>query len=340
VRRSLFQLGMVPGWLTVGALLVVSAAGFRPPLTLQLVPFAVSLLFVGLPHGAVDHLAPWRARSETITPARLGVIGALYLLLGTAVLLVWLVAPVVGFVSFILVTWLHWGQGELYPLIALAGVDYLSNEPARWVTVLARGSLPMLVPLVAFPDQYRLVATTLTGAFGSSTLGWASVAFTVSGRAASAVIVGLTCVGTIARGYVRTDDYRPWLLDAGELLLLLAYFSVVPPILAVGCYFCLWHSLRHVVRLIALDETAVDALEAGRPLWACWQFARDAAPLTAAALAFIGGLAAVVPRAPDAPLELVGVYLVAIAAMTVPHVVVVAWLDREQGLWLSSGRPS
>ena len=39
--------------------------------------------------------------------------------------------------------------------------------------------------------------------------------------------------------------------------------------------------------------------------------------------------------APDvaAPGDLLAVSLVAIAAMTLPHVVVVAWLDRQQGVW-------
>jgi len=34
-----------------------------------------------------------------------------------------------------------------------------------------------------------------------------------------------------------------------------------------------------------------------------------------------------------APGDLLAVSLVAIAAMTLPHVVVVAWLDRQQAVW-------
>ncbi|MBO3270881.1 hypothetical protein J4D97_09505 [Hymenobacter defluvii] len=34
-----------------------------------------------------------------------------------------------------------------------------------------------------------------------------------------------------------------------EVLLLIGLFVVLPPLLAVGVYFCFWHSLQHVLRL-------------------------------------------------------------------------------------------
>jgi hypothetical protein len=40
-----------------------------------------------------------------------------------------------------------------------------------------------------------------------------------------------------------------------------------------------------------------------------------------------------VPRAPTGTADLVGLYLVLIAVLTLPHVVIVTWLDREQGVW-------
>jgi len=338
VRRSLFKLGVFPGWIVLGAVLLLSALGLWLPLAYQLAPFVASLVVLGLPHGAIDHLVPWRARSVAVTPIRLGIVGGLYLALGSCVLLTWYLAPVVAFVGFVAVTWLHWGQGELYPLIALAGADYLDDEPGRWLAVLARGSLPMLVPLVAFPDQYRLVAETLVGLFGVAELGLAATLFTPQGRAITAVVVAITCGVSTLRGFLRTDDRRTWLFDVSELAFLCAYFSLVPPILAVGCYFCFWHSLRHVVRLIALDGRSVAAIRAGSLLRACARFGRDALPLTLLSIVLVAATA-VLLGATREPLELVGVYLVVIAALTVPHVVIVSWLDREQGLWLTGTSP-
>ena len=100
----------------------------------------------------------------------------------------------------------------------------------------------------------------------------------------------------------------------------------MPPLAAVGVYFCVWHSLRHVLRVIAADGTATVRAGLGR-------FAREAAPLTVLALVFLVGFGAVVPASPSTPAELSGLYLVFIAVLTLPHVAVVTWMDRREGVW-------
>ena len=59
----------------------------------------------------------------------------------------------------------------------------------------------------------------------------------------------------------------------------MAFFAVVPPVLAVRLYVALWHAPRHIARLVLLD-----------PAPALSRFARDAAPLTGLALAVLAGL--------------------------------------------------
>jgi len=54
--------------------------------------------------------------------------------------------------------------------------------------------------------------------------------------------------------------------------------------------------------------------------------------MTAGALALLAGLYALVPAQPAATPKLVGVYLVLIAVLTLPHVLIVTWLDRAQGV--------
>jgi Brp/Blh family beta-carotene 15,15'-monooxygenase len=106
-----------------------------------------------------------------------------------------------------------------------------------------------------------------------------------------------------------------------------------PPVLAVGVYFCLWHSVRHIVRVLLLDEWSVDAIAEHRFARALGKFALEAAVPTGLALAFAGALLWVT----DVPLSnlagATGLYLVAIAVLTLPHTVVVALIDREQQVW-------
>ncbi|SDJ18739.1 beta-carotene 15,15'-monooxygenase, Brp/Blh family [Halovenus aranensis] len=334
-RRSLVRLTVVPGWVVFAVITAAFAAGLTVPLRYQFVPLVASVLVFGLPHGAVDHLAPTRVQGQPPTGRSLAAVGVLYAVVGGCYALAWFLAPVASFAVFILITWLHWGQGEVHSLVGVLGVDHLTTPAQRALTALARGTLPMLVPLVAFPEQYRLVTETLVGLFTTPTLGWAEGAFTPDGRLVVGVVVAGLLAGSLALGYVRAQRRRDWLVDAGEVGLLVAYFALVPPVLAVGLYFTCWHALRHVGRLLAIDPTARERLADREYGQALGRFARDAAPLTAVSLVFLGVFYWLVPVAPGSISEWVGLYLVLIAALTLPHVVVVAWLDHQQLVWTS-----
>ena len=344
VRRRLVRLTVVPGWVVLAVATFAFAAGLSVPLEYQFVPLVASVVLFGLPHGAVDHLAPTRVRGLPPTARSLAAVGVLYAVVGGLYGAVWFVRPVAAFGLFIVVTWLHWGQGEVHSLVALLDVDHITTRGQRSLTALARGTLPMLVPLVAFPEQYRFVAETVVGLFGVPTLGPATALFSPDGRLVVALFVGLLFAATLGIGFVRADERRDWLTDAGEVGLLLGFFATVPPILAVGLYFTFWHALRHIGRLVAIDPRVRTALERPGYLNAVGYFARDSAPLTAASLVFLGALYALVPVTPGGVAELVGLYLVFIAALTLPHVLVVLWLDRAQDVWtdrpaLLTGRP-
>jgi Brp/Blh family beta-carotene 15,15'-monooxygenase len=102
------------------------------------------------------------------------------------------------------------------------------------------------------------------------------------------------------------------------------FFALVPPLWSVGVYFSMWHALRHLARLAPV----VSGGSARRLALLC-------VPFTLGALALMALLAArVTPGAGGADAEgQMGAYLVWIAALTVPHVLVVGWMDVRQRLW-------
>jgi len=334
-RRVASTYSIRPGWIALAVVAVVSLLVGEIPRQYQYAPLVVSVLLLGLPHGAVDHLLIARQRDESLTVRWLAVVGAVYVLFGGIYSIVWFVSPVAAFVLFILLTWFHWGQGELYPLLDIVDASYLRARSQQVLTVLVRGGAPMLVPLVAFPGEYEFVASTLVGLFDESAAGALGPLFETGPRFAVGVLYATALLATIALGYSRTVERGPWLIDAGELLLLTVFFLTVPPILAIGVYFCFWHSLRHVVRTVVLHDDSASALQRRQVGAATARFARDAAPMTAGALALLGLLYLVVPRTPAGTADLVGLYLVLIAVLTLPHVVIVTWLDREQAIWRS-----
>jgi Brp/Blh family beta-carotene 15,15'-monooxygenase len=327
-----------PLWVALGVTALPFVVGLDPPVWLQYAPLVLSGVVFGMPHGAVDHLIPARLCGHATATSVLAVTG-LYVVLGGGYLVTWFLAPAAAAVSFVLLTWCHWGQGDVYLLSAVTGGRYPRSLPHRVLTLLVRGGMPMAVPLVASPDQYRRVIADLVGLFGRDPAAIA-VAFRSETRLAVAAVVGGMAVATLARGAVaRTADGWTVRSDAGlridlvETCLLGGYFLVVEPILAVGLYFCLWHSVRHVVRVLAVDDVGGTALRERRVGAALSRFGRDAAPTTVQALALVVGVYPLVPVAPGVLGEGVALYLVVIAALTLPHVVVVTWMDHRQGLW-------
>jgi len=320
-----------PSRLAIAAVAAAFSAGLALPGRFRYVPLLASVALIGLPHGAVDHLAVPRAKGEDPTPRWYARVGLLYLLVGGAYAGLWFLAPGLSVLLFIAVTWAHWGQGDLWPLLSVTGAEHLRSGAQRAGTVLVRGGLPMLVPLWFFPDRYRAVVDAIVGRFGFSAAALdpffepAVRAGLVGGLAALSVLA-------LAVGLVRADDRAAWRTDAGETALLWWFFAVVPPVFAIGLYFTVWHSLRHVGRLIATDPGGT-ALVRERPLAAFARFAREAAPLTLLSLLGLVGLYAAVPAPPGDVGEFVGLYLVFIAVLTLPHVVVVTVMDAEQGVW-------
>lgn len=337
IRRNLFRLTVLPGWVVLGLTSLVFLLGASVPLRYQFLPLIVSVVVFGLPHGAVDHLTPSRARGKQATLRAMGVVGLLYAVLMTLYGGVWFLYPVAAFVCFILLTWAHWGQGEVHALVTIVDISHLETRVQRAMVAVSRGALPMLVPLVAFPNQFRFVAETLVGLFTSSNSDALSAAFTVRGRTIVAIGLGVVLLTSLLLGYCRRTNARDWILDVGEVGLLVAFFSTVPPILAVGLYFSFWHALRHIGRLLAIDSSGRDALAHGNLMGALARFSRDATPLTLAAIGIVAASYFLVPAAPVGLADVVGLYLVVIAVLTLPHVAVVTWLDIEQRVW--SGEP-
>jgi Brp/Blh family beta-carotene 15,15'-monooxygenase len=329
-RTALGRVTRLVGWIPLLLLVPVVLVLPEIPSEYRYLPLVASGLLFGMPHGAVDYVALPRARTGGVDLRGVAVVSGLYLLLGVGYLVLWFLAPVPAAVVFILLTWFHWGQGDLYALTDLFGADHVDDLLQRALTVLVRGGLPMLVPLFGFPDRYREVVGTFVEPFGARVGAWPL--FDPGVRLALGAGFAAVTVLALARGY-RRGPGRGWRVDAAEVGLLWVCFLFVPPVLAVGVYFCLWHSVRHIARVVLLDGRSVDDLALGQWFPPAGRFAVEAAVPTGLALGLVGVLWLVVPDPVGSLAGASGLYLVGIAVLTLPHTAVVVWLDREQCVW-------
>jgi Brp/Blh family beta-carotene 15,15'-monooxygenase len=316
----------------LGAGVILSFAGLAEG-GIGLVPLALSALLFGLPHGAVDHLVVLGlARRSLRLPTLLAVTGV-YLAVVLLALLVWWIAPVVAVLGFLGLTIAHWGQADAAFDRLYRPTGGLTAAPAGyWIDALLRGLLPIGIPFVAFPGAtasfleacYRLFSAQPPPDFK---------------EAGTGVLVVLIILWLAHAALHLTAFYhqrnRQHLHILAESAALTGFFVLVPPVAAIGWYFCGWHGLRHVLRLCTYEPRPVVSAAGGRANLG--RFFLQATPFTIAALAMLAGLRFIVLAPDSSPIDQVAAYLVLISALTVPHAIVVAWMDGREGIWLRPG---
>ncbi len=300
-------------------------------------PFFASGLVLGLPHGALDDRIvarllppPGRPNLQKYAIAYSG-----YLTAALGYLAIWWIEPVYAFGFFLALTWFHWGQGDLHFLRHGIQASYLNTPLMRGLAIFLRGALPMAVTWLAHPSVYaRVFEATVAIIPDAANRGFPDLtAFATGPTADLLLILILFAAGVYATGGVliskRRSHWTPLAIDCVELILLTALFLSLNPILSIGLYFCLWHSLRHLIRLDDfLDEGNTRAVSQSTfPGWFRFRLLIDAMPNTLISLL---GLALIVPLFQlnlDNLYTALGVYLILIAILTLPHVGVVIWMD-------------
>lgn len=323
--------------------------------TIQWLPWLLSLFIFGLAHGGIDDQVPTMLRGVVMQGRNLVIFIALYLSLMMVVLIVWRWNPDAGLILFLLMSAYHFGQGDFYWSSAFGLHHALRNEmkPAeRWshslsfFLLITRGSLPAILPFLFFPNQLaeitRLLSVQLSGVnthvwMGTATLrqGLMIGLFVfVSGQ----VLMSLRIVFTRYQvGNAAT--VRAALIEIAETCLLLLLFASAPPILAIGTYFLVWHSPRHVVRLMLLTKSMQGLISQGQLGFALILFHRRALPLTAAACGLLLILWAMVSRFQLSAAVLVTSAFLFVSAITLPHFILVLWMDARQSLWGNHNKP-
>jgi len=263
------------------------------------VPVAVAAVLVGLPHGAADagvlSAAPTRYRR---------LLGLAYLGAAVAVAALAVLATVPVVLALLILAVVHFGTGEVETTRAPAG----SPRWRRWAGVTAGGALVIAVPFAVHPVPVNAVLAALDPRLPAAlppVVRW------------SAVAVAAACGVAVAVA----DHRRGAHVAAGDLALLTVLGLSVPPVLAFGVYFGLWHSVRHSARLFALPA---------EPGWPVPHLNRSVSLLAGAGSVAVAGVGVLVMAATRTPApSVLGHLVLALLALTVPHTAVVAWLDRR-----------
>ena len=231
-------------WLTLAATVLFGL--FNRDLTQMrdTVPFLVSFVFFGMPHGAMDLVVNQRLRRlEGRTTGLRGFAWYLGLMAFAGIVLV--TAPIVAVIAFFVLTVVHWGRGDLE---ATGGAP--PHRLDRSAAIAGRGLL-ILGTAFAFDPAAS----------------WRPFSLLVSGEAAGSTSIDIArTIGLVAFGFGLVSSVfwvvRRWssadrsgaILDTIESILIVAAIALTDPLFGIGMYFLGTHSFRHSVRLATIPS--------------------------------------------------------------------------------------
>lgn len=223
---------------------VAMSSAFFPELNVNLVLFIIGLVFVGIPHGALDIFL----LLKTVGRGSKLVYGiAIYLALAAPMILLWPRFPTICFLFFV-----------CYSLFHFADSDSQSKEPGRLLELTARIPLPFCVPFVFHREEtLRLVQwvhSEIDLTFVEPSI-WAGCW----------IGAGLVVFNTVRGGRQFVLNFPSQSMNFLEPLVLFVLFAVMPPLYSLATYFCFVHSVKHLVNIFANVE--IRRLSTVLPFW-------------------------------------------------------------------------
>jgi beta-carotene 15,15'-dioxygenase len=289
-------------WLTASILTLVALLFPQSALTFAPWFFLSSALILGVPHGACD---PWIPGWVLHRPSRIPFLVfffLIYLSISFAYLLIWRTYPLPSTLFFLALTAWHWGTADAS----------LETAPSlQWLLFgLSRGSLVMLAPFAFhLKDTWSVILLMAPNA------GFPPEAFPFLPALIMAALLNFLS--------------RPSIHQTIETSLLLILFYLTPPLLAVGTYFVAFHSWRHLLRLSALRDQLTSFEPLSRWTHSFTQLLLLSIPLTLASLAFLRWIPPFLTSSFPKGENWVGPYLVLLAVLTLPHAILVGWIDKK-----------
>ena len=270
------------------------------------VAIALFALAVGIPHGALDHFVTVPRTNKKI----MFIFISIYVLVACVAVLAILKWNVLGFQIVVLMSLLHFGVGDsafLNELDRLKGKTS-SHLPTTFV-VLAFGSIPVVMPLI------NSSSTSALSQVNTNLINWHQ-GFDQGLRS---VVLALFIVALVA--LVVTKRFR----DVIDLFLLAALAVLTPPLIAFAVYFGCWHAMRHTARLTLVLPESLSAYEQGKALKAFWSAVLPGTPALIGAFILAAGLWIY----GNVDKSFFWFVLTIVWALTVPHMIVTAKLDRK-----------
>jgi Brp/Blh family beta-carotene 15,15'-monooxygenase len=269
------------------------------------VVIAVIALAIGIPHGALDHLVTL----PKAQPKKMAIFIVIYVAVAVVAVIGILQFNTFGFIIVLFMSAIHFGIGDAAFISEIDRRTQPQSKLNRWFYIPAAGFTPVFIPLV------NSASTEALASVNPALINWHQGLDSQILLLVTSFTVAAIAVMAFSKRYREVLDLT--------LLLLLAHFA--PPLIAFAVYFGCWHAMRHTARLTLSLPRCIENLTQGMPRKA---FSNAVIPGLPALIGtfVVAGIMALSGR--DFSDEFFWMALVVVWALTVPHMVVTAKLDR------------
>jgi Brp/Blh family beta-carotene 15,15'-monooxygenase len=269
------------------------------------VVIAVIALAIGIPHGALDHLVTL----PKAQPKKMALFIVIYVLVAVVAVVGILNFNVFGFIIVLFMSAIHFGIGDAAFISEMDKRTEPERKLNRWFYIPAAGFTPVFIPLV------NSASTDALASVNPALINWHQ-------GFDSEILVAVTSFALVSIALMLIGKrYREGL----DLTLLLLLAHVAPPLIAFAVYFGCWHAMRHTARLTLSLPRSSERLSNGLNRQAFTSAVIPGLPALIGTFV-VAGLLALSGR--DFTDEFFWMALVVVWALTVPHMVVTAKLDR------------
>ncbi len=266
---------------------------------------AIIALAIGIPHGALDHLVTL----PKAQPKKMAIFIVIYVAVAVVAVIGILEFNTVGFIIVLFMSAIHFGIGDAAFISEIDNRSKTERKLNRWLYIPAAGFTPVFIPLV------NSASTQALASVNPALINWHQ-------GYDSQILLVVTSFAVVAILAMAITKRNREALDL-TLLLLLAHLA--PPLIAFAVYFGCWHAMRHTARLTLSLPRSIESLNLGMLKQAFSQAIIPGLPALIGTFVVAGFMAL---SGQDFSDEFFWMALVVVWALTVPHMVVTAKLDR------------
>jgi len=207
-------------------------------------PLVLSLVLVGMPHGAVDFIVSSRLRSaSSVKDQLLSFVGYCVVLLLS--LAAFVIAPSLTLAAFVVASAIHFGVADARDVEKRTAAS--SNAIVIRTSGLARGAVILALPFALSPAESWQVFVDVMALVGRDMR--TSPPMLVQQTALLVCALAPAAHMLVTAWRLRLAHKEAAIVEAIESAMITLAFLVLHPLFAMGLYVVAWHSWRHMQSL-------------------------------------------------------------------------------------------